>query len=749
MKSHIDNASEMLAAMAHYLESLIATRDIAGAVRYYESNRRELEAVGSPAAGAVLRQAARAYASMTDYPTSLRLARLAQAAYAAEGDTIELAETFMTIAETLRDMGEIRKAEKAFRDAESLFRRNDCLEGQSRALNLLAGLFFAQNNYRNSLGTLMEAIAIAKRLNDRPKLAFMMGNIGRINTFLGDFVQARKHLQINIDLSEELGQPLEVARAALSLGYVYIQEADYEKAETALARARLNLDKVKAHRDEVIYRTYLGELCYRSGRLAEAKTVLEEALSRAEAIDPDSTLAARAMRHLAEALLRLNLDQAAARYAARGLTITERAGEKVEAGALTRIKAELAARAGHRADARTLFTKAIDSLDESGVRFEKVDALVAAGRCDAFEPRKRMTYLFRAEEFYRRNNILGRLQETDRLIEQVDYPPSPSATIPTADVDTGKVDFLTVNSEIGGFKKQLVFVAKSDLPVLLTGDTGVGKDHMARYFHAVSRPGKPLVSVNCASIPETLLESELFGYRRGAFTGADHDKEGLFVAANGGVLYLDEIGDMPLSLQAKLLGVLESRRVIPVGSTEEVSLDIKLIVATNRNLEAMVEQGGFRRDLYYRISGITFHIPALRDRKEDIPLLLKHFLRRCHLVNGQRIAPEVIHQFVEYDWPGNVRELLNKVKRLEVMADLAAEGDLVELTRSIFASEAPSPKTTLFEQVENFERQILTEALLAADGNKSEAARILGIHEATVRTKLKRYGISLQSSAVN
>ncbi|MDH4157539.1 MAG: sigma 54-interacting transcriptional regulator [candidate division Zixibacteria bacterium] len=293
-------------------------------------------------------------------------------------------------------------------------------------------------------------------------------------------------------------------------------------------------------------------------------------------------------------------------------------------------------------------------------------------------------------------------------------------------------------------------IAGSDLPVLLTGETGVGKDHMARYFHSICRPGRPFVAVNCASVPETLLESELFGFKKGTFTGADADRRGLFLAADGGVLYLDEIGDMPLTLQAKLLGVLERRKVLPLGSTEEVTLDIKLVAATNKNLEELVDSGRFRRDLYYRLGGITFEIPPLRERKEDILLLLRHFMSHCSLLKpAEKLPSELAARFIEHDWPGNTRELLNKVKRLEVMTKMVAEGDLVELSRSIFTAETSGPANTLFERVEQFERQLLTEALLAAGGNKSEAARILGIHEATVRTKLKRYHISLEGGVAS
>jgi transcriptional regulator with PAS, ATPase and Fis domain len=286
---------------------------------------------------------------------------------------------------------------------------------------------------------------------------------------------------------------------------------------------------------------------------------------------------------------------------------------------------------------------------------------------------------------------------------------------------------------------------------LITGETGVGKDHLARYYHSLVRPEGPFVAINCASVPETLLESELFGYQKGAFTGADSDKKGLFEAASGGVLLLDEIGDMPLMLQAKLLGALESRVVTPLGSTRRIGIDILLVAATNQNLEAMVEAGTFRRDLYYRLSGITFHLPPLRERKEDIPLLLEHFMiRRGLLEPGGKPTAELVQQFLAHSWPGNIRELDNVINRLEVMSQSVAAGDLQEVARSILEPEATTDdERGLFDRVEQFERKLITEALLAAGGNKSEAARMLGIHEATVRTKLKRYGIGQESSPPN
>lgn len=746
-----NNASGMHEAMAHYLESLITSRDFASAVKYYEDNRGDLGSVGDPGAALVMRLAATAYTSLANYPVALRTARTAQSLQSEQGDSRELAETFVVIGGILRNMGELREAEKAFGDAESIFRRNDCPEGQSRALNLLAGLYFKQSDFGQALAVLMDAVTIARRLNDRHKLAFMMGNIGRIHTFVGDFEEARNHLRINIELSEELGQTQELARAYLSLGYVHILAEQFDEAETALENGRQQLAKCDSRRDEVIYLTYLGELKHRSGETDQAREILQKALGLAEKIGPETTLTGRVLRHLAEVAALTGGYQAAKRYVARAMVIMDRDGVTEEVSALWRLRAQIAEAQDRQADARKHYARSLDLLADSGIGIARAEALLAAGQAKVFSLRQRLTYLFRAEEFYRRDGILKVVNRIQRMIADTDCRLDLDAAISTEPTvaDPGAADFITACPEIEDFKKQLPLVGRSALPLMLTGQTGSGKDRLAEYYHSVIRPDGPFVAVNCASIPETLLESELFGYLKGAFTGADSNKMGLLASANGGVLYLDEIGDMPLSLQAKLLGVLQTRRVIPVGSTKEVQLDFLLVTATNKNLELMVENGTFRRDLYYRISGISFHIPELKRRKEDIPLLLKHFFGKSSLTIDNKVLPELVHQFVEYDWPGNVRELDNCVKRLEVMAGMVAQGDLVELSRTLFAADRPPAEKSLFKRVEQFERKLIKEALLSTGGNKSEAARILGIHEATVRTKLKRYGISVEGGVVN
>jgi DNA-binding NtrC family response regulator/Tfp pilus assembly protein PilF len=749
MRTNNQEGTDYPASVLHYLKALVDRRDYAGATRYYETNRDVVESSGGPLAGTILHVVAGAYASLSDYPAALRAARTAQNILAKEGDSLPQAELFLTLGGILGDAGEYKEAEKALRDAESIFRRKDCTEGQCRALNALAGLFFRVQELRNALSFLLEAMSIARQLGDREKVAFMMGNIGRIYTFIGSFAEAEKHLQIDLELSAELGHWLEVTRAHLSLGYLYIQAGEYEKAEAELSKAYPLVIEQNRVRNEVLYLTYLGELKYRQGQFHESESALKKALELTAGKAAHTTLAGSTLRHLAELYIRTCDFRKAQRYEAQAMAIMEGTGNKVETGALWKIRATLAGVNRQFEDSRLCFLKAFDLLTQSEVRFEKADALVAAGCSPTFSSRERVGYLFHAQELFAYNKLAARVAEIERLIAAIDYPRSSSADAPAV-AARPEHEFRTNCPTIKSFLAQLPAIGRSDLPVLLTGETGVGKDHLARHYHSVCRPGRPFLAINCASVPETLLESELFGFKRGTFTGADADKQGLFLAANGGVLYLDEIGDMPLSLQAKLLGVLENRKVLPLGSTREVDLDVKLVLATNRNLEAMVESGAFRRDLFYRISGIPFCIPPLRQRKEDISLLLNHFMKRCSLLEENEKAPaELVGPFMEYDWPGNTRELYNKVRKLEVLARMVAEGDLVTLARSIFTDKMPEGIVSLFDRVEQFERQLLTEALLATSGNKSEAARLLGIHEATVRQKLRRHRIFVEGGVAD
>jgi two-component system, NtrC family, response regulator GlrR len=290
--------------------------------------------------------------------------------------------------------------------------------------------------------------------------------------------------------------------------------------------------------------------------------------------------------------------------------------------------------------------------------------------------------------------------------------------------------------------QQVVQVADSDATILLFGETGTGKEVFSRVIHSNSRRSKgPFVALNCAAIPETLFESELFGHVRGAFTSAHGAKRGLFQSANGGTLFLDEIGEMPLSMQVKLLRAVQEREVREVGSEISTKIDVRIIAATNKDLGEAVKNGSFRNDLYYRISVVPLFIPPLRDRKDDIPLLAQQFLtssgKRAN--KGLRgFTPAALNRLVTHPWPGNVRELENVIEKAAVMT----RQDMItpDLLPSM-GSSPDSPLKPLTEAKEEFEKTYLKNVLQLTGGNISRAAQFAGRYRADFYKMLKKYGL--------
>ena len=289
-------------------------------------------------------------------------------------------------------------------------------------------------------------------------------------------------------------------------------------------------------------------------------------------------------------------------------------------------------------------------------------------------------------------------------------------------------------------------VAPSDATVLIRGESGTGKELIARALHYASpRAAGPLVKVNCAALAESLLEAELFGHEKGAFTGAIASRKGRFELADGGSIFLDEIGDLPPHLQVKLLRVLQEREIERVGSSRPVKVDVRLLAATHRNLEALVREGRFRDDLYYRINVVTIMLPPLRERREDLPPLIDHFLRTFAEKNGKTvrgITREAREALLRYDYPGNIRELENLMERAVVLT----RDDVIGMEDLPLTLEAPAPESGeeagLIAAVEGLERRMIREALAKAEGTQTRAAELLGISERVLRYKLRKYGLS-------
>jgi two-component system nitrogen regulation response regulator NtrX len=301
-------------------------------------------------------------------------------------------------------------------------------------------------------------------------------------------------------------------------------------------------------------------------------------------------------------------------------------------------------------------------------------------------------------------------------------------------------------------RQQLSLMAGTNGRVLIYGESGTGKELVAHALHALSpRAGQPFVEVNCAAIPEELIESEMFGHNKGSFTSAHETKIGKFQKADGGTLFLDEVGDMSLRTQAKVLRALEEQRFEPLGAAEFVQVDVRVVAATNKNLDEEIERGNFREDLFYRLNVIPFFVPPLRDRKEDIPLIARYFLKDLAATYGRRpreITDDAIEGLMRYSWPGNVRELRNVIERIVIMNPMTTRFDRKHLPTLVYRDghrRAARPEfSTLHQARDAYERDFILKKLDENHGNVTRAAEVLGLERSHLYRKMKTLGIAVK-----
>ena len=316
------------------------------------------------------------------------------------------------------------------------------------------------------------------------------------------------------------------------------------------------------------------------------------------------------------------------------------------------------------------------------------------------------------------------------------------------------------NNKICEILQTINIVADTDATVLITGNTGTGKEILAQKIHFTSkRTALPFISINCAAIPENLLESELFGYKKGAFTGATSDKKGKFLLADKGTIFLDEIGDLDLNMQSKLLRVIQEKTIEPLGSEKSIKVDIRIIVATNRNLLNLVQEDKFREDLFYRVNVISFQLPDLKERKDDIPLLINHFIEKYNKKYNKRITevtPSCLNILLDYEWPGNIRELENIIERAVILStyntidETSLPGIMVKskteparLENFILNEIGITHSGNIHKNItEKIEKYLIDYALIKFNNNQSEASKFLGLHRNTLREKIKYYNTS-------
>ena len=340
--------------------------------------------------------------------------------------------------------------------------------------------------------------------------------------------------------------------------------------------------------------------------------------------------------------------------------------------------------------------------------------------------------------------FLRRMAEKIRLVEENEFLRD------RVDTESDLHGIVGSSAKIQDVLRMISRLKDTRTPVLITGESGTGKELVARAIHFRGSFAKqPFVAVDCGSLVPTLIESELFGYEKGAFTGALKSKTGLFQSANGGAIFLDEIGELPLELQAKLLRVLQEKEIRPVGSNQRVKVDVRVIAASNRDLESEYQKGTFRKDLYFRLNVVTVHLPALRERRSDIPMLVHWFLDRYAPGSSIQVNSAAMKCLLQYDWPGNVRELENCIERAIALGD-RSKIDVSDLPATIAsgpqeaAGGVPS-STVSTTDLEDIERATIQRVFEQVKGDKTLAGRMLGISRATLYRKLKRYNIGVRS----
>ena len=378
-----------------------------------------------------------------------------------------------------------------------------------------------------------------------------------------------------------------------------------------------------------------------------------------------------------------------------------------------------------------------------------IEAAVRAMRAGAYDF---ITKPFRLEEM---RLLLQRMEEKARLVAENEF----LRERVTNDMELNGV--VGTSPKIQDVLRMVARLKETRTPVLITGESGTGKELIARAIHYRGASAKqPFVAVDCGSLVPTLIESELFGYERGAFTGAQKAKQGLFQSADTGTIFLDEIGELPLEMQAKLLRVLQEKEVRPVGGTSRAKVDVRVIAATNRDLESEYKAGTFRKDLYFRLNVVTVHLPSLRERRSDIPALVHYFLDRYAPGRMLHVSSEAMNALLEYDWPGNVRELENCVERAVALGadDLLDINDLPPVVLQQDSASVAVRRTDTNESekslhqlsdsdLEELERATILRVFQQVNGDKTLAGKMLGISRATLYRKLKRYNIKRAKSA--
>jgi transcriptional regulator with PAS, ATPase and Fis domain/uncharacterized protein HemY len=691
-------------------------------------------------------------------------------------------------------LGDLKNAELQFIDTVSTYRRIDDQKGIIDTCNELARICFIRSDFHRAIEYINGALDLSEKIKDEKMKARLLGNLGTIYMIKDEWRKAQKNLLASLDLNTKHREEINMCRCLLSLGHLSVVLREFSKAESYLKKAYPIAYENSFLRELAIYHEYSGELVFIQGDFGEAENNYLKAIQIGEKIAPQSAIISQTYRLLAELYTEKGEFEKGLISGEKSLEVSKSIGERLEEALAYRTLGQLYSEQGHPAEVKENFAQATRMLEEIGVKFELARTYLDMGKNGSFDFWEKMRFLGRAEDlasqldspyhsgkikfafallFFKNkehenaSNFLDKAKEIfEQCREQEDLEKVSElekqiqAVFPTKESSKESspafsfTDIITRNGQMLEMLEDLQRIKDSDITILLEGETGTGKDLLAKAIHFTSsRKNKKFVVVNCAALPETLFESELFGYKKGAFTGASSNKKGFLDEAAGGTLYLDEMAEVPLPIQVKLLRAIEEKEITRLGEVKPQKVDFRVIAATNRNLEKLVEEKRFRSDLYYRLSVIKFKLPPLKERREDIPLLVEHFIKKYSPIGQGRVGrvpeisgfdPKIMELFLNYDWPGNVRELENDLKSLLVF--VGNEGkipfELLSHCQDKFNNGKSTNHTSLLSQLAAYEKEQIKIALAKSNWIKTKAARFLNIDEALLRYKIKKYNIT-------
>ncbi|MCJ7509103.1 MAG: sigma 54-interacting transcriptional regulator [candidate division Zixibacteria bacterium] len=682
-------------------------------------------------------------------------------------------------------LGDLKNAQAEYRDSFAFYRSQEPCKKLLDIYNKLAHVCFIQGEFDKAIEYLKDGIEYAKALDDGHVLFQLGTNLGTVYVFLGKFELAE---ELHLLFRHPAMQQDEVLRINwfLNNAGVFTKRRKFIDAKEYLDKSYDLIVKHSLMREKAIYHEYAGELAFVIGDYLSAERHYQEALKIGEEIAPEGDIISQTCRLLAELRFAQGNYDEALEFCQRSLGVCQKIKERFEEGIVYRILGQIYTSKGEFGLAKENFEKGISILKVIGAKYELGKAHLEAGKSDCYSYFERLKLLGQAEDVLKDTDskyLLGKTysalaellyeneqyekgisfaKEAEKVFEELKEKEDLSLTIrikkkieskagheSIADKNSNLVfsNIVTQNRELLDIIKRMEQVLNTDLTMLLEGETGTGKDLLAKTIHYNSnRKDKRYIALNCANLPETLFESELFGYKKGAFTGANLDKKGLLEEVDGGTLLLNEIGEIPLSVQAKLLNVIEEKEFTRLGDTKSIKVNVRFIAATNQDLKKAVEQRRFREDLYYRLSVIKVELPPLRERKEDVFLLCHHFLEKhcngnCDKIEG--LSQKIAENLFFYDWPGNVRELENEILKFSALMGTKQGSDLDRFVQQIRMEKlGPIQNGSIAERKVEMEVEEIRKALKVCNNIKANAAKILDMPESTLRRKIKVYNIS-------